>query len=90
MLVGLDMCVTHHLLYFPRMSSLRWCVEVGVVSSVMWKCCRRHHVLFHHVNFVLEAMALCVDTAFWTSGGCWTADVGCVACQLGTKIYIEF
>ena len=30
MLVGFVMCVTHHLLYSPRMSSLRWLVEVGV------------------------------------------------------------
>ena len=40
-----------------------------MASSVMWKCYRRPHVLFHHVNFVLEAMALCADTALWISAG---------------------
>ena len=67
MLVGTAVNLTHNLRYSPWSSSLRCFVLLeDIVVSVMWNSERSLHALDHQEYLDLEAMALCVMTAYWT------------------------
>ena len=58
-----------HLRYAPCSSSLRCSVLLeDIVASVMWNSERSLHALDHQEYLDLEAMVLCVMTAFWMMG----------------------